>query len=797
MDNVIARCPDCGTEQADAFAHCFVCMAPSRWWCRACRAWRPTRGCPACGGGLAVPSEVFLGGWPIGTTIPFTITARNPHARLVGCAVRAADEGVTILAPRILVAPLGTVDVSGRITLPPGPLGRRTFRLVFPAGLSAETLLVVDAQVPTPRLDFVPAHVALRATHPGGTVSSSIAVKNTGNVALTATLSAEELWLAAEPRQLTLAPGESADVRLRARSRKTDSGTRETRLTAVAEGGTWAATVGYALPRPELSAAAVSFRDLSPGHRSVVEVVVRNTGRVRVICAVAASAPWLSVLPARINLAPGGERTLRTRALVAAERDGVLASELVLTSAGDVVLRVPVTATVTVPRPLLRPIRRQRVLDAAGSAIERKFQLANDGAGRLDLTATADQPWVELLTPALSVAPGKKRNLRYRLDLTVLPRGEHKATITLATNAGPVAVPVAVTVLDPNPLLEVLPAPALGAVTPGLPLSAFVQVRNAGIGLLTVRAESESPWAVVSPAVVDVPAGPPVRLNLAIRVAGLGGGEHEAAVRLTSNGGSGRAAVRFRLPVEQIDVPKRIDMGDLPAGRSAGHALRVRNVGPDRVGLTVRSEHAWLRPGRDYLAVDPGETVSLPFHVELPPGVLGAVGGTLVLEGRAVRYAVAVRARARKVELVVLPGVVPLGPLTPGQERAFTVDVLNTGEIAADVRESHTPGPLEVWVRRATVLPGERVTVFGRVRVNEWRPGASVSAAVQLADGASLGVVARVVAPTLAGTVAVAAVAGGLAAGAVLAVSVGMWAGGLALLLGIGASAWIYGRKTK
>ncbi|QJW99489.1 COG1470 family protein [Frigoriglobus tundricola] len=796
MDNLIARCPNCGMEQADAFAHCFVCMTPSRWWCRACCAWRPTRGCPACGGGLTVPSEVFLGGWPVGTTVPFKITARNPNNRLVGCAVSTADEGVTILAPRILVAPFGYVDVSGRITLPPGPLGRRTFRLAFPTGVTVETVLVVEAQVPTPRLEFVPAHVALRAPRPGGTVSSAIALKNTGNVALTAALSAEDLWLSADPRRLTLAPGESVDVRLRARSRKTDSGTRETLLTAVAEGGTWAATVRYALPPPELTANPVSFGELSSGGRSVAEVVVRNTGHVRVVCAVTVAAPWLSALPARINLAPGGERTVRLRALVTAEHDGPLASELILTSDGEVVLRVPVTATATRPRPQLRPVRRQRVLDAAGTAIERRFQLANDGDGRLDLTAGADQPWVKLLTPELSVAPGKKRNLRYRLDLTVLPRGEHKATITLATNAGPVEVPIAVTVLDPNPLLEILPAPAMGAVSPGLPLSAFVQVRNAGIGLLTVRAESESPWVVVSPPLVDVPAGPPVRLNLSIRVAGLGGGEHEAAVRLTSNGGSGRAAVRFRLPVEQIDVPKRIDLGDLPAGQSAGHALRVRNFGPDRVGLTVRGEHPWLEPGRDYLTVNPGETVALPFRVNLPSGVLGPVGSTLVLEGRAVRYAVAVRAWARKVELVLLPGVVSLGPVNPCEVRTFTVDVLNAGEIAADIRESHTSGPLEVWVRRATVLPGERVTLLGRVRVNERRTGASVRATVQLADGAALGVVARVVAPTLAGALAVATVAGALLAGAVLAVSVGWWAGVPALVLGICASAWIYDRQT-
>ena len=388
------------------------------------------------------------------------------------------------------------------------------------------------------------------------------------------------------------------------------------------------------------------------------------------------------------------------------------------------VLRVPVTATAKVPRPVLRPVRKQRVLDAAGSAVERKFQLANDGDGRLDVSATADRPWVTLLTPALQVAPGKKRNLRYLLDLTVLPHGEHRATIPLATNAGTVAVPVAATVLDPNPVLEVVPAPDLGPVSPDLPLSAFVRVRNAGIGLLTVRAESESPRVVVSPTEIDVPAGPPVKLNLTIRVAGLSGGEHEAAVRLTSNGGSGRAAIRFRLPVERIDVPTMIDMGVRPAGRTANDALRVKNIGSDRVALDIRGEHTWLRPGTEYIVVNPGETVSVPFRMDLPPDALGPVVSALVLEGRASATRSRCERAARKVELVVLPGVVVLGSMTPGAERAFTVDLLNAGGIAADVHESHTPGPLEVWVRRATVRPGERVTLTGRVRVNKRETGA-------------------------------------------------------------------------
>jgi hypothetical protein len=342
--------------------------------------------------------------------------------------------------------------------------------------------------------------------------------------------------------------------------------------------------------------------------------------------------------------------------------------------------------------------------------------------------------------------------------------------------------------------LEVVPAPDLGPVSPDLPLSAFVRVRNAGIGLLTVRAESETPRVVVSPTEVDVPAGPPVRLNLTIPIDGLPGGEHEAAVRLTSNGGTGRAAVRFRLPVERIDVPSVVDLGERPAGRSAGAALSVWNAGTDRVSLRIRGEHHWVRPGAERITLDPGETVLMPFRMDLPAGLQGPVVSAIHLEGRSVRYAVPVRALARKVELIVLPAVVHLGDMTPGAERAFVVDVVNAGEIAVDIRESHTPGDLEVWVRRATVRPGERITLAGRVRVNATRTAKPVQALVPLSDEASLRCVAHVVEPKTPYFLAV--MTGGFVCGVLSAASSARLGALLALVgLATGVAVWLFRRK--
>ena len=272
-------------------------------------------------------------------------------------------------------------------------------------------------------------------------------------------MSAAEPWLVAEPNAVTLAPNESAEVKLRAKSKKTDFGLREAKLTAIADGGSWEATIRYAAPRPGTGRGfdCVRRTETRPCHARRPNRAQHRPGAGGLHAR--ARHHWLRVLPGRINLPPGREKKIRVRATLTADHDGLQRSEILIVHPGGTLLRVPVTATGRIPKPRLPPCAT-RIRDAAGIAIERKFQLANDGEGRLDVSATADKLWVQIVTPELNVGPGKKRKLRYIIDFPTLPRGEHTATITLATNAGTVAVPVTVHVLDPNPLLEVLDAPA-------------------------------------------------------------------------------------------------------------------------------------------------------------------------------------------------------------------------------------------------------------------------------------------------------------------------------------------------
>src|SRR5215813_2075571 len=97
MDELVARCPDCGFKNETEFAPCPVCgrSGKSDWWCGACEAWRASRACPACSGLLDAPAEVSLGTYPPAGRIPVKFTVRNPGKKLLECPV-SADPAVTL-----------------------------------------------------------------------------------------------------------------------------------------------------------------------------------------------------------------------------------------------------------------------------------------------------------------------------------------------------------------------------------------------------------------------------------------------------------------------------------------------------------------------------------------------------------------------------------------------------------------------------------------------------------------------------------------------------------------------------
>jgi hypothetical protein len=282
-----------------------------------------------------------------------------------------------------------------------------------------------------------------------------------------------------------------------------------------------------------------------------------------------------------------------------------------------------------------------------------------------------------------------------------------------------------------------------GTIDPTEALIGRISVRNTGIGLLKLRAEPESNLVRITPSEMTLPPGPEAQLAVSVSSHDLDGGPQTFGVNLISNGGTTRAAIRFRIPLEQIEVPATLDLGDQPAGLFSHAVLRVRNTGPDPVVLSFQAADGWLRAERKRVRIPPGDEDAIPFQIQLPRNAHGPITTRLRVAGRKFRRVISVSAVARTVQLEV-PAVLDLGKLTTGKERAVRFAVANVGEWPVELHGSHANGDLELWLFPHYLEPGETATVTGRVRMNARAIGREVRATFHLADLVSVALVARV-----------------------------------------------------
>ncbi|MCE9565412.1 MAG: hypothetical protein K8U57_25595 [Planctomycetes bacterium] len=799
MSEIAARCRDCGYEQYTEFPSCPVCgAASSSWWCGSCREWRDNKACSVCNGSLVVPREVNLGAFPVGSHIPVRFVVRNPSKKPVDFEIEAHDTALSLPVGGRTLRGFESADVHGTLHLlarfPPGPL---QLKVQFNTAIPAETTLVVRVVPAVVRLDFAPAEAVFRSVVPGKVVRRTVDMKNTGNVPVAVKLSSSQPWLSVQPEHIELAHGGSATLKIAAKTKRTDSGERIARILATVESGeTWEVPVRVRLPEPKLEAVGptglvsatspIDLGKINPDRATYESVTLRNVGKVRVACVLASDQPWLAVTPKRVTLPPGREKIVKVRAMVSTPitSDSRGLATISVTQNDRELLQVPVSAEWHIPKPILAPIRRQTIGQIANDgSVVRRFSITNSGDGRLHCTVTASVPWIEVVTTELTIGPEKKRRVEFQIDAPNMPLGKSVATLRVRSDGGDLDVPLSVVVVEPQPELEVLGDAELGTLA-GSSGTGFLSVRNIGVGLLKLRAEPEVSRITVTPKHATIAPGLPFKLAVSVSVEGLAGGEHASGVHFLSNGGTGWAAVRFRLPVEDIQLPSMINLGDRAAGQPTGDALRIQNTGTDPVVLRLRSEDSSLSLGTEQVSVRPGELLAVPFRVELPRDTQGSVGWVILVEGRTLRRSVAVRAVARKIELVVIPPVVVLGDMAIGEERTIAIQLVNMGDLPAEVRDSHTSGELEVWVRKLTVQPATGETLSLRVRLNARVIGKQVRAVVPLAHEASVRFTAVVARPMMPRIAAGLAVTTGLILGGLLGSSVGWLVGGAVAIAG-------------
>jgi hypothetical protein len=724
-----------------------------------------------------VPSVIKLGSFPPGSLVPVRFTVRNPGKRSIEFAISTADPALSLLTRRLVIRSAGEGTVIGAVAVGSIPLGQRSYSIRFETPTPTETKLIVEVVPSLVRLEFVPTDLVFRTAQPGITIHRNLTLNNTGNVFVRANIAVSESWLSVLPTKVMLAPGESSVVKVTARTRKTDYGVRSGQIrVAPTEGESCVAQVRMQLPEPKLEALPVDFGDVRSDRPAYATVSLRNVGKVRVDCTLATDQPWLAVVPNRVNVPVGGEKVVKLRAAISTEQAGPQTASLMVAFAGGQLLSVPVSALCRVTKPILGSIRRQTLGAAAADVpVVRRFHVSNVGDGPLRCTVETDQPWIEILTREFIVGPGKKRRIEFRIHTPTMAQGKNLATIRIRSNGGEADVPLSVIVVDPKPELDVLGDLDLGTLMTEGVATGHLSVRNSGVGMLDLRAKPDDGRVTVTPGELTLAPGPPTKLAVAVSLDGLSGGDYSYGIQFTGNGGAGCANVRFRLPVEQIDAPDLIDLGNQLVGHPTGGAVRLRNTGPDRVTLAVRAEDLWVQPGVDTIEVQPGELIAIPFSMDLRQGFCGPVMTAIWLKGRTVQHKVVIRARASKIELIAIPHMLILGEMSPGEERAVVLQVANKGDLIAEIRDLHISGDLEVWVRRQTVQPGATVPLVGRVKMNARTVGKQVRAAVRLADETVVRFSAQVVrlrVPLIiSGLLAVGGVAGGIALGAT-----GSWA---------------------
>jgi hypothetical protein len=669
----------------------------------------------------------------------------NPGKKPLEAGVSTSHPSLTLRTRRVSLAPGTTASVIGLLALD-GQTGKRSYHVRFDGPYPTSTELVVEVVPAVVRVDFTPSELVFRNVRPGTRVTRALTVSNGGNVPLDASLTVSESWLSVFPAKVILEPGQSTLVKVIARTRKTDHGARAASVRiAPSNGYSSAASVQLLLPEPQLAATAVEFGNVAPDLPAYQTVELVNVGAVRVACTLTPDQPWLAVSPRKVNLPVGRSKTIKLRAVLGGEQAGPRSAQVVVAHAKGTLLNIPVAATCKLPKPILGAVRRQTIgAVATDGPVVRRFRIANTGDGRLTCTVTADQPWIEILTPELTVGAGKKRRVEFRLNAPAMPQGTNIATIQIASNGGAADIPLSVTVVEPEPELEVTENVDLGLVD-GAAASGYLTVRNVGVGMLKLQAVPDDPRLTVQPAEASIAPGPPVKLALAVALEGLAGGPHHYGVRFASNGGPGWVNVRFRLPVEQIQAPALIDLGDRTAGKAVSVVLRLWNTGTDQVALSVHAADAWVRPAVDRVVLKAGELVAIPYRLDLPSGVSGVRMGRIILTGRVLRQEVAVRVVVRRVELVVVPPMLVLGDMRPGEERPITFHVANRGDLAAVIGDLHAPGDLEVWIEPQRLEAESTNTLRGLVKLNARNVGREVRSTVRLRDETVIRLTARVV----------------------------------------------------
>ncbi|MEE9270167.1 MAG: hypothetical protein V3V49_07890 [Candidatus Krumholzibacteria bacterium] len=261
------------------------------------------------------------------------------------------------------------------------------------------------------------------------------------------------------------------------------------------------------------------------------------------------------------------------------------------------VINVPVSLTMAPPPPAL--LVNPSSLDFGTTATLDQFTIFNNGGPTLTWNITNAEPWLVVLPSSGT----ETTTINATVDRTGLSLGAHGDTIKVTSNGGNANILVAMTVLEPAPVLTFTP-PSLSFPmgVDSLPLD----IMNVGLLDLLWDIASDQPWLSVQPAAGTNDTQVMVRVDRT----GLADGTFNGNLSITSNGGSGT------VPVSITVVNPAPILGFTPLSLSFP-------VGTDSLALFILNDGPldlfWnITPDQPWLTVDPASgTNDTPVAVEV------------------------------------------------------------------------------------------------------------------------------------------------------------------------------------
>ena len=650
------------------------------------------------------------------TRAGYRLRLRNNLPEPVDVRVRSGVPWLTVPANTITVPPSSehAITVAADLRQAPAP-GTRASRAV----------LLIDGGrrwVPAEVVEPPPALVVDKQSLDFGTVGpqggvACLAVRNDGGGSIPVRVTARHPWLSLSRAELSLAPGQEAEVEVRLRGDEApEPGRYEGAVVVDTDLDQVPVDVSFAVGRPELRLhqTALALGTIRHPDEAQTEIVLSNRGSAPAQVRFSSTHEALTLSHGDVTL-PSQHRVRVTAKL---ETKGLPAGKLSLSpavrvssAAGSYAL--PLEAEVV--RPLLAVSERDfdlgRLTPAEVDAAEASLVVSNQGNADLEFEIEPHVPWLQAEPASARLVGGASTVVRLSLSATDAQTPgiqEGQPTATVRSQGG--VIPLSLRFALIRPVLAVEPAAIDFGIVPAQGVGErHLVLANRGTGPLRWAARTDAAWLEIAPSAGECAEG--ASSPIVVRAYGLAipTGTDQAKGTLVFEGPHNRQAVPATVALSQpilmvapvAELPESVDLAP-----TQGQVM-LFNRGAGDLEATVTSKHPSVTVTRPDVLIGSGRSAAVEVIVtpedDWGPGMRD-LGGALQVDSNG---------GTADVDLRLLISVRTEFSLTPdrlvlslGGEGAIIVRNLGRGTLEGAVTTS--ADWLQVRPRQVTVRPGRR-----------------------------------------------------------------------------------------